>query len=116
MVKAQLQKHRQLRVLRETWTLLTVGLCVAAVAALTAAFALPRPLSEVAMPSVDLKEARSGVIVVMNGNKCKRLKFDNETGRTIQSFRPWPCDDTPLVDATVGRLDAISKSFFAKGQ
>ena len=52
-------------------------------------------------------------------NKCELMKFDNETGRTIENTARCRNDVTmdahgaPVPVGTVHRLDAISKSFLA---
>jgi hypothetical protein len=57
------------------------------------------------------------VVVETNKQNCEVLKFDNYSGRTIESSKR--CQNTAVLDAkgvpvplgTVHRLDSISKSF-----
>ena len=69
-------------------------------------------------PSTDSQETQGGSIVVQSGqDACVILKFDNSTGRIIDSSQH--CHSTVVLDAhgtpvpmgTVHRLDSISKSF-----
>jgi hypothetical protein len=67
---------------------------------------------------VDVQEMRIGTIEVQTGQEqCDVLKFDNDTGRTINESKS--CHGNVALDAhgvpipmgTVHRLDSISKSF-----
>jgi hypothetical protein len=67
---------------------------------------------------VDVQEMRIGTIEVQTGqDQCGLLKFDNETGRTINESKS--CHGNVVLDAhgvpipmgTVHRLDSISRSF-----
>ena len=67
---------------------------------------------------VDVQEMRIGTIEVQTGqDQCGLLKFDNETGRTINESKS--CHGNVALDAhgvpipmgTVHRLDSISRSF-----
>jgi hypothetical protein len=66
----------------------------------------------------EVQEMRIGTIEVQTGqDQCDVLKFDNDTGRTINESKS--CHDNAALDAhgvpvptgTVHRLDSISKSF-----
>jgi hypothetical protein len=68
--------------------------------------------------SANSESARIGVIVLQTDeDRCERMKFDNDTGRTIENFKS--CDNTVILDShgvpvplgTLHRLDAISRSF-----
>jgi hypothetical protein len=74
--------------------------------------------SDSASPISNLQERRTGTIIRQRDeNKCRRMKFDNDTGRTVEDFES--CDNEAVLDAqgvpvpqgTLHRLDAISKSF-----
>lgn len=67
---------------------------------------------------VDVQEMRIGTIEVQTAqDQCDLLKFDNDTGRTINEFKS--CHGNVALDAhgvpvpagTVHRLNSISKSF-----
>ena len=87
--------------------------------ALAALFVRPLDAGSASIPA-DMHE---GHIVVMaaDGDRCKQLKFDNDTGRIDQDATP--CDNNnkvifdktgaPVPVGTVRRLDAISRSFLA---
>lgn len=70
------------------------------------------------MQSAIADAARTGTIEISAmGDRCRRMKFDNDDGRVIENFKP--CDNVSILDAngvqvpvgTIRRLDAISKSF-----
>lgn len=66
----------------------------------------------------DLRQVRMGTVVVEeDGNECERMKFDNDTGRTVDATGN--CHSTVVLDShgvpvpmgTLHRLDSIRKSF-----
>jgi hypothetical protein len=71
----------------------------------------------------DLQNMAVGAIVLHGDDEhCQQMKFDNSTGRTLESFKPCGetvrrnADGVPLPMGTLHRLDAISKSFMGKSQ
>jgi hypothetical protein len=67
---------------------------------------------------VDVPETRIGTIEVQTGqDQCDLLKFDNDTGRTVNETKSCHSDvaldaqGIPVPTGTVHRLDSISKSF-----
>lgn len=70
--------------------------------------------------SINSQQAQAGIIAVQSGHDiCEIFKFDNDTGRTIDSSPH--CHSSVVLDArgepvpqgTVNRLESISKSFRA---
>ena len=70
---------------------------------------------------IDVQEMRIGTIEVQTGqDQCDLLKFDNDTGRTINESKS--CHGNVVLDAhgvpvptgTVHRLNSISKSFLGR--
>jgi hypothetical protein len=96
---------------------------VIAALALVAEFGLSwvsRPISGAALNTADIEDPQIGTLTVQTDeNKCELMKFDNETGRTIENTARCRNDVTmdahgaPVPVGTVHRLDAISKSFLA---
>lgn len=79
---------------------------------------LSQPTSNAALNTPDVKNLQIGTLTVQtDGNECELMKFDNETGRTIENTARCRKDVTldshgaPVPMGTVHRLDAISKSF-----
>lgn len=102
--------------------LLFIGGVIAALA-IVAEFGVPwapRPISSAVLNTADIEDPLIGTLTVQTDeNKCELMKFDNETGRTIQNTARCRNDVTmdahgaPVPVGTVHRLDAISKSFLA---
>jgi hypothetical protein len=106
---------------------LVISLCaLAAMAGLTtiASFSALIPLrasSEGSAPVSEPREERMGTVILHRGEDgCKEMKFDNDSGRTVENFAP--CDNKLVLDAhgipvpqgTVHRLDAINRSFLGR--
>jgi hypothetical protein len=115
---------RQVRRRRKRWaiSLSCLGI-IAAFVVLTATFnfqgLLIHALSEETQ-SANSEMTRTGSVVLQDDDgQCVLMKFDNDTGRTIEHVKH--CDNTVVRDAqgvpvpagTIHRLDAISKSFLA---
>jgi hypothetical protein len=69
---------------------------------------------------VDVQEMRIGTIEVQTGqDQCDLLKFDNDTGRTVNGTKSChgnvalDAQGVPVPTGTVHRLDSISKSFLS---
>ena len=53
--------------------------------------------------------------IVLESDKGKHCRsFDNVTGRVTESACPQKADGVPVPRGTIGRLDAISKSFSSR--
>ena len=101
-------------------SLLFAGGLIAALASV-AEFGVPwvsRPIA--ALNTADVEDPQIGTLTLQRDeNKCELMKFDNETGRTIENIARCRNDVTmdahgaPVPVGTVHRLDAISKSFLA---
>ena len=104
------------------WRKLTGCLCVIAAIVLLAITAKITTKWSFQVPSEQIVRSaeapRTGTIVLQSaGNQCESMKFDNDSGRTVESLKP--CDNTVIRDAhgnpvplgTLHRLDAISRSF-----
>lgn len=79
-------------------------------------------ISKKQIQSADAQEARIGTIELQTGqDQCDLLKFDNDTGRTINDAVRCHSDvildgrGAPMPMGTVHRLDSISKSFLGGG-
>lgn len=115
---------RSLRRKRERSRALAISIGVLAIIAGLAAVSSPL-ISIITSPSptttAGAESERTGKIVVQRDlNRCKQMNFDNDSGRVTDD--PSMCDDQVVLDShgvpvprgTIHRLDAISKSFFAK--
>lgn len=89
-----------------------------AIAARSATVWFSRASSERDLASTISEATHTGTIIVQEPReRCKQMKFDNDSGRPIGQFKP--CDTADILDAngvpmptgTIRRLDAISKSF-----
>ncbi len=102
--------------------------CVCAliiVLAVTANTTLPwlsNVISNKQIQSADAQEVRMGTIELQTGqDQCDLLKFDNDTGRTINASKGCHSDvmldahGAPIPMGTVHRLNSISKSFLGEG-
>ena len=97
-----------------------------AVLALVAEFGVPwisQPISSAAVDTADIENSQIGTITLQTAeNECELLKFNNQTGRTVQNDARCHKDvtldahDMPVPMGTVHRLDAISRSFLTGGQ
>jgi hypothetical protein len=81
---------------------------------------LSRPTASAALNTADVENSQIGTLTLQtDGNECQLMKFDNETGRTIENTARCRKDvtmdahDTLVPVGTVHRLDAISRSFLA---
>ncbi|HTP91916.1 MAG TPA: hypothetical protein VMJ52_09285 [Xanthobacteraceae bacterium] len=117
-------QHHKPRPRRRYWAVLIGFVCLLAVTILPAIYVnypiagLNQPSSEGEIQTVNSGEAGTGTVVVQTPKEsCTLMKFDNRTGRTIESARH--CEKTTVLDAkgvpvpegTIHRLDSISKSF-----
>jgi hypothetical protein len=104
------------------------SLCASATIAalgIVAEFGVPwisQPNSSVAINNVDVDSSQIGRITLQTDeNECELMKFNNETGRTIENDVRCRKDvtldahDVPVPTGTVHRLDAISRSFLTGG-
>jgi hypothetical protein len=100
------------------------ALCVSAVVAaliLVAELGIPwlsHPISNPAINTTDADNSQIGTLTLQTDeNKCELMKFNNETGRTIEHDARCQKDvaldahGVPVPMGTVHRLDAISRSF-----
>jgi hypothetical protein len=123
-----LKAARQRRSSRRHWHALIGSFCVCAAIVLlilTTDMTLPRisqAISNSQMQPANSQEARLGTIELQTDqNHCDLMKFDNDTGRTIDV--PKHCENNVTLDAhgipvptgTIHRLDSISKSFLGEG-
>lgn len=104
------------------------SLCASAMIAalvIVAEFGVPwisQPISSVAINNVDVDSSQIGRITLQTDeSECELMKFNNETGRTIENDVRCRKDvtldahDVPVPTGTVHRLDAISRSFLTGG-
>ena len=94
--------------------------------ALIAEFGMPwisQSISGAAVDTADADNSQIGTITLQTGeDECELMKFNNQTGRTVQSDARCRKDvtldahDMPVPMGTVHRLDAISRSFLTGGQ
>lgn len=105
------------------------SLCVSAMVAalvLVAEFGVPwisQSISSAAINTADADNSQIGTIMLQTDeNECALLKFNNQTGRTVENNARCRKDVTldahgmPVPTGTIHRLDAISRSFLAGGQ
>lgn len=100
----------------------TACACAAIVAVAVTVNTTPPWLSSKQVQSVDIHEARLGTIEIQTGQEqCDLLKFDNDTGRTINDSKRCRSDvmldahGIPFPKGTAHRLNSISKSFLGDG-
>jgi hypothetical protein len=104
------------------------SLCASAMIAalvIVAEFGVPwisQPILSVAINNVDVDSSQIGRITLRTDeNECELMKFNNETGRTIENDVRLRKDvtldahDVPVPTGTAHRLDAISRSFLIGG-
>jgi hypothetical protein len=100
------------------------SLCASAVVAalaIAAELGVPwfsQPISNPAINTADIDNSQIGTLALQTDeNKCEFMKFNNETGRTVEHDTRCREDVTldahgvPVPMGTVHRLDAISRSF-----
>jgi hypothetical protein len=121
--KAEYGRKRSARRRRDiVFSVLFAGGVIAALA-IVAEFGVPwvsRPISSAALDTAEVEDPQIGTLTVQTDeNKCELMKFDNETGRTIETTArcrknvTMDAHGAPVPVGTVHRLDAISKSFLA---
>jgi hypothetical protein len=101
------------------------AIAMVAALAVAAEFGVPwisQSISSAAINTADADDSQIGTVTLQTGeDECELMKFNNETGRTIQSETRCHKDvtvdahDVPIPTGTVHRLDAISRSFLASG-
>jgi hypothetical protein len=79
--------------------------------------------SNIQMQSGEPRDVRIGTVELQTGQgQCDLLKFDNDTGRTIEGSKrchsgvPLDANGLPVPMGTVHRLGSIRKSFLGDGR
>jgi hypothetical protein len=112
------QKRRH--VVAASISVVAVLACLTALTSLWFGYSHSASSEPVALASNGPSQHTGTIIVHESGDHCKEIKFDNDTGKTLE--RQVRCDGQNVLDSqgvpapagTIHRLDAISRSFFGR--
>ena len=101
-LRAHARRQRQYALVISLCTLVTIA-CLTMITSLSAYMSIRASLEPPISASNPIQDRMGTIVQLLDGDRCKQMKFDNDSGRTVESLAP--CDN----EVVLGRVDGFDQ-------